>query len=85
MDRKLWTEARAIAARRDPRGADDLAQDLACAMLEKGAQAACCAGSAAAPARMNARTAIILIIRLTPEGFKLTMYKKAPTGALMTF
>jgi RNA polymerase sigma-70 factor (ECF subfamily) len=39
MDRKLWTEARAIAARRDPRGADDLAQDLACAMLENGARA----------------------------------------------
>jgi len=39
MDRKLWTEARAIAARRDPRAADDLAQDLACAMLENGAQA----------------------------------------------
>jgi RNA polymerase sigma-70 factor (ECF subfamily) len=39
MDRKLWTEARAIAARRDPRGADDLAQDLACAMLEEGARA----------------------------------------------
>jgi RNA polymerase sigma-70 factor (ECF subfamily) len=39
MDRKLWTEARAIAARRDPRGADDLAQDLACAMLEDGARA----------------------------------------------
>ena len=39
MDRKLWTEARAIAARRDPRGADDLAQDLACALLEEGAQA----------------------------------------------
>jgi RNA polymerase sigma-70 factor (ECF subfamily) len=38
MDRKLWTEARAIAARRDPRGADDLAQDLACAMLESGAR-----------------------------------------------
>jgi RNA polymerase sigma factor (sigma-70 family) len=37
MDRKLWTEARAIAARRDPRAADDLAQDLACAMLENGA------------------------------------------------
>src|SRR5262245_5539792 len=36
MDRKLWTEARAIAARRDPRAADDLAQDLACAMLESG-------------------------------------------------
>ncbi len=39
MDRKLWTEARAIAARRDPRAADDLAQDLACAMLENGAHA----------------------------------------------
>jgi len=39
MDRKLWTEARAIAARRDPRAADDLAQDLACAMLESGARA----------------------------------------------
>jgi len=38
MDRKLWTEARAIAARRDPRAADDLAQDLACAMLENGAR-----------------------------------------------
>src|SRR5262245_30972696 len=39
MDWKLWTEARAIAARRDPRAADDLAQDLACAMLENGARA----------------------------------------------
>ena len=39
MDPKLWTEARAIAARRDPRGADDLAQDLACALLEEGGQA----------------------------------------------
>src|SRR5580765_6723769 len=39
MDRKLWIEARAIAARRDPRAADDLAQDLACAMLENGAHA----------------------------------------------
>ena len=39
MDRKLWTEARAIAARRDPRVADDLAQDLACAMLENGTHA----------------------------------------------
>src|SRR5512142_2170653 len=39
MDRKLWIEARAIAARRDPRAADDLAQDLACAMLESGAGA----------------------------------------------
>jgi RNA polymerase sigma-70 factor (ECF subfamily) len=39
MDRKLWSEAQAIAARRDPRGADDLAQDLACAVLENGARA----------------------------------------------
>jgi len=39
MNRKLWTEARAIAARRDPRAADDLAQELACAMLESGARA----------------------------------------------
>jgi len=39
MDRKLWTETRAIAARRDPRAADDLAQDMACAMLEGGARA----------------------------------------------
>ncbi|HXU04819.1 MAG TPA: sigma-70 family RNA polymerase sigma factor [Polyangia bacterium] len=39
MDRKLWSEARAIAARRDPRAAEDLAQDLACAMLENGARA----------------------------------------------
>jgi len=39
MNRKLWTEARAIAARRDPRAADDLAQELACAMLEGGARA----------------------------------------------
>jgi len=39
MDRNLWTEARAIAARRDPRGADDLAQDLACAVLENGQRA----------------------------------------------
>jgi len=39
MDRKLWIEARAIAARRDPRAADDLAQDLACAMLEDGGRA----------------------------------------------
>jgi len=39
MNRKLWTEARAIAARRDPRAADDLAQELACAMLENGARA----------------------------------------------
>src|SRR5947207_10730538 len=39
MNRKLWTEARAIAARRDPRAGDDLAQDLVCAMLEHGARA----------------------------------------------
>jgi len=39
MDRKLWSEAQAIAARRDPRGADDLAQDLACAVLESGGRA----------------------------------------------
>jgi RNA polymerase sigma factor (sigma-70 family) len=39
MDRKLWIEARSIAARRDPRAAEDLAQDLACAMLEGGARA----------------------------------------------
>jgi len=37
MDPKLLTEARVIAARRDPRAADDLAQDLACAALEAGA------------------------------------------------
>lgn len=36
MDPKLLTEARAIAARRDPRAADDLAQELACAALEAG-------------------------------------------------
>jgi RNA polymerase sigma-70 factor (ECF subfamily) len=39
MDRKLWIEARAIAARRDPRAAEDLAQDLACAVLENGGRA----------------------------------------------
>ena len=39
MDPKLLTEARAIAARRDPRGAEDLAQDLACAVLADGARA----------------------------------------------
>ena len=39
MNRKLWIEARAIAARRDPRAADDLAQDMACALLEGGARA----------------------------------------------
>jgi RNA polymerase sigma-70 factor (ECF subfamily) len=37
MDRKLWTEVRAIAARRDPEGADDLAQDLSLAALERSA------------------------------------------------
>jgi RNA polymerase sigma factor (sigma-70 family) len=37
MDPKLLTEARAIAARRDPRAADDLAQELACAALQAGA------------------------------------------------
>jgi len=39
MDRKLWIEALAIAARRDPRAAADLAQDLACAVLESGGRA----------------------------------------------
>src|SRR6185369_12235665 len=39
MDSKLWSEARAIAARGNPREADDLAQDLACAVLENGARA----------------------------------------------
>ena len=37
MDRKLWAEVRAIAARRDPEGADDLAQDLTVAALERSA------------------------------------------------
>ena len=37
MDPKLLTEARVIAARRDPRAADDLAQELACAALQAGA------------------------------------------------
>jgi RNA polymerase sigma factor (sigma-70 family) len=36
MDRKLWAETRAIAARRDPQAADDLAQELAVATLERG-------------------------------------------------
>ena len=36
MDRKLWTEARTIAARHDPAARDDLAQDLAVAALERG-------------------------------------------------
>ena len=37
MDPKLLTEARTIAARRDPRAADDLTQELACAALQAGA------------------------------------------------
>jgi RNA polymerase sigma-70 factor (ECF subfamily) len=37
MDRNLWAEARAIAARRDPQSADDLAQELVVAVLERGA------------------------------------------------
>lgn len=37
MDRKLWAEARAIAARHDPSRGEDLAQDLAVTMLESGA------------------------------------------------
>jgi RNA polymerase sigma factor (sigma-70 family) len=40
MDRKLWAEVRAIAARRDPEGADDLAQDLSLAALERRAEVA---------------------------------------------
>jgi len=36
MDRKLWTEARAIAARHDPAEREDLAQDLALSVLEQG-------------------------------------------------
>jgi RNA polymerase sigma-70 factor (ECF subfamily) len=40
MDSKLLSEVRAIAVRRDPRGADDLAQELACAALEAGAAGA---------------------------------------------
>jgi RNA polymerase sigma-70 factor (ECF subfamily) len=39
MDRKLWAEAQAIAARRDPQAADDLAQELVVAALERGASA----------------------------------------------
>jgi RNA polymerase sigma factor (sigma-70 family) len=35
MDRKLWTQARAIAARHDPARREDLAQDLAVAALER--------------------------------------------------
>jgi RNA polymerase sigma-70 factor (ECF subfamily) len=40
MDRKLWDEAKAIAARRSGACADDLAQDLALAAIENGAAAA---------------------------------------------
>jgi RNA polymerase sigma factor (sigma-70 family) len=40
MDPKLLTEARTIAARRDPRAADDLTQELACAALQAGASVA---------------------------------------------
>src|SRR6185312_12014265 len=35
MDGKLWTEARAIAARHDPAEREDLAQDLALSLLEQ--------------------------------------------------
>ena len=37
MDANSWTEARTIAARRDPRAADDLTQELACAALQASA------------------------------------------------
>ncbi len=40
MDRNLWAEARAIAARRDPQAADDLAQELVVTALERGATVA---------------------------------------------
>ena len=46
MDPKLLTEARTIAARRDPRAADDLTQELACAALQAGAGVAGPAGFA---------------------------------------
>jgi RNA polymerase sigma factor (sigma-70 family) len=36
MDRKLWTQARIIAARHDPAAREDLAQDLAVEALERG-------------------------------------------------
>jgi len=36
MDRKLWSEARAIARRHQGEGAEDLAQDLVVAALERG-------------------------------------------------
>lgn len=39
MERKLLAEARAIAERRDPQAADDLAQELACAALQAGTSA----------------------------------------------
>lgn len=39
MDRKLWAEARAIAARHDPERGEDLAQDLAVTLLESGGAA----------------------------------------------
>jgi len=39
MERKLLAEARAIAERRDPQVADDLAQELACAALQAGTSA----------------------------------------------
>ena len=39
MDRKLWAEARAIAARQDPERGEDLAQDLAVTLLERGGAA----------------------------------------------
>jgi RNA polymerase sigma-70 factor (ECF subfamily) len=35
MDRKLWIQARTIAARHDPAAGEDLAQDLAVAVLER--------------------------------------------------
>lgn len=39
MDRKLWTEAKAIAARHDPARGEDLAQDLVVKVLESGSAA----------------------------------------------
>ncbi|HVY38185.1 MAG TPA: RNA polymerase sigma factor [Polyangia bacterium] len=39
MDRKLWAEARAIAARHDPERGEDLAQELAVTLLESGGAA----------------------------------------------
>jgi RNA polymerase sigma factor (sigma-70 family) len=52
MDRKLWTEARAIAVRherRDTAAGEDLAQDLAVAALEGGVQRAVEAGELRRP------------------------------------